>query len=272
MNTRHFFFAAIAGFGLTIASCGDSKTDGAAALTSFDACSCATVKDTNSEDYKKCKGLREQDAKFESDFQKCLLAHNSGMDTNQVKLVAPGTNILQAPVEGTYTVDAINSSVTWRGEKVTGKKHQGNVNLKSGTFTYAAGNLTSGEVVIDMNTIKVTGEDAGSAEKLAGHLKSDDFFGSAKFPEAKFVVVSSTPTEANKFSVKGNLTIKGITKEVTTVMTIAPSGNDQRINGAFIFDRSQFDVRYGSDTFFDNLGDDLIKNEVILTFDLKGKK
>ena len=53
---------------------------------------------------------------------------------------------------------------------------------------------------------------------------------------------------------------------------VGPNGSDVNIGGGLQFDRSQFDVRYGSDKFFDNLGDDLIKNEITIVLDLKGKR
>ena len=263
-------------FTILIAACGETKTDAPGqvkALTSFDACSCATVSDLNSEDYKKCKQLRDADPKFEADFQQCALAHKSGLDTNQVKFnTDPNNPNIRTTDDGTYNFDAATCKITWRGEKITGKKHSGSINVKSGSFTMSNGNIASGEIIIDMNTIKVVGEEAGSSAKLETHLKSDDFFGTSKFPEASFKVKSAVQKGKQNYEVDGTLTIKGISKEAKAVMTIAPNAGNAVLGGSLIFDRSQFDVRYGSDKFFDNLGNDLIKNEIILTFDLQAKK
>jgi polyisoprenoid-binding protein YceI len=268
------FFAAF--IGMIIASCSDSKTPENAqskALTAFDACSCATVSDNASEDYKKCKQLRDADPKFEADFQQCALAHKSGLDTNQVKFnTDPNSPNIRTTENGTYNFDAATSKITWRGEKITGKKHSGSINVKSGSFTMDNGNISAGEIVIDMNSIKVVGEEAGSSAKLETHLKSDDFFGTAKFADASFKVKSATQKSKQNYEVAGTLTIKGISKDASAVMTIAPNAGNAVLGGSLVFDRSQFDVRYGSDKFFDNLGNDLIKNEIILTFDLQAKK
>lgn len=271
-----FFITLISVVFLFAISCGESpKTDekASAALTSFDACSCATVQDNTSDDYKKCKQLRDADPKFEADFQQCALAHKSGLDTNQVKFnTDPNNPNIRSADNGTYNFDAANSKITWRGEKITGKKHSGSINVKSGSFTMENGNIASGEIVIDMNSLKVVGEDAGSAGKLETHLKSDDFFATAKFGDASFKVKSAVQKSKQNYEVDGTLTIKGISKDAKAVMTIAPNAGNAVLGGSLVFDRSLFDVRYGSDKFFDNLGNDLIKNEVILTFDLQAKK
>lgn len=255
---------------LIIASCGsDSKNS---PLKNFDACSCATVQDMNSEDYKKCKEFRS-DAKFEADYHRCKLAAASGIkDTSMITLqkASEATNLKSAEA-GSYSVTGSNSKITWYGEKITGKKHNGTIGMRSGTLTITDGKL-SGEIVLDMTSIVVDDQTGESKTKLENHLKSDDFFSTAKFNDAKYVITSSVATNAIQYDVKGNLTLKGITKEVPCNLVITPNTNDVNISGGFMFDRSQFDVRYGSDKFFDNLGDNMIRNEVVMVLDLKGKR
>jgi polyisoprenoid-binding protein YceI len=266
-NIFVFLFAIV-----ILAACDNSDNKAAgAALQAFDACSCATVKDQNSDDYKKCKGLREADAQFESSYQKCMLAQASGSDTNQVKLVS-ADNIKRADL-GAYIIQPSTSSLKWRGQKITGKKHEGTIAIKSGTIQIEGENIKGGEIIIDMPTLVDTDLEGESKTKLETHLRSDDFFGVDKHKEAKFVIKSATPKSTVQYDVVGDLTIKGITNEVKTSLVVTPNGTTgANIGGSIIFDRSLFDVRYGSDKFFDNLGNDLIKNEVIITFDLKALK
>ncbi len=261
-----------------LAACNNSAGDQAASganvpLASFDACSCVKVTDATSADFIKCRDLRRADPKFEADFQQCALAAKSGLDTNQVKLRkggdVPGALSIK---DGSFIFDGASSKVIWRGEKATGKKHQGSLNVSEGAIILAGGNISSGAISIAMNTIKVTGEDAASASKLETHLKSDDFFATQKHPSAKFEVISATAQSPQSFVVKGNLTIKGITKEATANLVVVPSGDNVVIGGSLMFDRAAYDVRYGSDNFFQNLGNDLIKDEIMLTFDLKANK
>jgi len=253
---------------LTIASCSNNNAN------KLDACGCASITDQNSEDFKKCKELRTADAKFEADYQKCKIASASGIeDTSKVSLNKGNTTGAIKPVEaGIYTIDPATSSIGWIGEKVTGKKHNGSVAVKSGSFKLENGVLKSGEIIIDMKSINdedLTGE---AKTKLETHLKSDDFFASAKHPEAKYVIKSATVKDNIQYEIVGDLTVKGITKEMPAKLVIAPNGTGASIAGAIVFNRAQFDVRYGSDSFFDNLGDEMIKDEVILKVLLKAKR
>ncbi len=155
------------------------------------------------------------------------------------------------------------SKVTWRGYKVTGE-HAGNINLKAGHLEFDKGKLTGGEFVVDMTTI-VTTDDLGDMKpKLEGHLKSDDFFGVETHPTAKLVITNAEPFNKNSYTVKGNLTIKGITKPITLVVSVF----EGRATATMKVDRSKFDVKYGSGSFFENLGDKMIYDEFDLVVEL----
>ena len=110
---------------------------------------------------------------------------------------------------------------------------------------------------MDMNTITNTDlEDASYNQKLVGHLKSDDFFGVEKFPTATFTITKTSPFSGKKALVEGNLTIKGHTEPIS--FEVEHTGD---VYVAVVeIDRSKFDVRYGSSSFFDNLGDKAIND------------
>jgi polyisoprenoid-binding protein YceI len=163
-----------------------------------------------------------------------------------------------------YTVDAKKSSVKWFATKVTGK-HNGSISLKSGEMTLKSGRIESGTFVIDMNTIVNEDlTDAGYNQKLVGHLKSDDFFGVATYPEAKLVITKSTEFKDNKAIVQGNLTIKG----KTNMITFDALKVGQNYQAKIVVDRSKYDVKYGSTSFFEGLGDKAISNEFTLEVNL----
>lgn len=165
-----------------------------------------------------------------------------------------------APIE---KVEVKSSSVTWVGKKVTGQ-HNGTIDLKSGYFNMEGDQIIGGEFVIDMTSITVSDLKAGSGkEKLEGHLKSDDFFGVANHPTSK-LVISSALKNGNTYTLSGDLTIKNITNPITFEMTM--KGNEAKAN--VVIDRSKFDVRYGSGSFFDNLGDKTIYDDFELTVNL----
>jgi polyisoprenoid-binding protein YceI len=259
------------GAALLLASCGESNQQ--QGLTQFDACNCATVEDMNSADYAKCKELRT-DATFEADYQRCKLAIKSGIsDTSKVTIQnADNATNLQAAGDGNYTLDVTTSSLTWRGENVVGKKHQGTILVKRGSVNISGGEIKGGEIVIDMNTLTNTDLSGNEKAKIESHLKSADFFDSAKYGEAVYTIVSGTKKNAINYNIVGKLTIKGITHDLNCTLVIAPNGDGINVGGGFVFDRSEFDVKFGSDKFFDNLGDNLIKDEVIMTVNLQGKK
>jgi len=168
----------------------------------------------------------------------------------------------------TYTVDAAKSTITWVGKKVTGS-HNGTISLKSGSLNIDGKNVTGGTFTIDMNSIK----DADGSEKLEGHLKADDFFGTAKFPTSTFIITKVTGSGAN-VTVFGDLTIKGITKPLSfpAVVTVNTDGTVSALAGKIVVDRTKYDIKYGSKSFFDSIGDKAINDDFELSVKLVAKK
>ena len=115
----------------------------------------------------------------------------------------------------TSKVNTEQSTIGWIGKKIGGQ-HEGSINVKSGSIELKRNNIIAGNFTIDMSTISCSDlKDAGYNQKLVGHLKSDDFFGVAKFPTASLVITKATSFKDNKASVTGNLSIKGKTEKIT---------------------------------------------------------
>jgi len=168
----------------------------------------------------------------------------------------------------TMDLNPEKSKVEWIGKKVTGE-HNGTVVLKSGKLMMMAEKIVGGEFVMDMGSI--TNTDIKSDDyraKLEKHLKSDDFFGVQKFPESKLVIKGSKKLKDGKLLVKGEISIKGITKPLEFEVDSHQHGNSYHMSGLIVIDRTQFDIKYGSGSFFDNLGDKTIHNNFELKFDL----
>ena len=155
------------------------------------------------------------------------------------------------------------SKLSWLGEKVTGQ-HTGSINLQSGWLNLQDNKIVSGEFNIDMSSIK----DAEGSERLEGHLKSEDFFGVEKYPTSKLVITGSTPFEKGTGLVKGNLTIKGVTNPIEFKATMQKVDEGTWFYSNIVIDRSKYNVRYGSGSFFDNLGDKTIYDEFKLKVNL----
>ena len=157
-----------------------------------------------------------------------------------------------------------SSKVVWKGYKVTGS-HEGIISITSGHLNFDKDVLTGGSFQIDMSTITVTDLEGEYKGKLEGHLKSDDFFGVTKFPSASLSFTKVESTGKNSYKVTGDITIKGKTETVSFDLSVY--GN--KANASLKIDRTKFDVRYGSTSFFDGLKDKAIYDEFDLVVDLE---
>jgi len=170
-------------------------------------------------------------------------------------------------------VDLSTSMITWKGYKPTGS-HNGTVAMQDADLLIEDGSLKAGEFTIDMNTIKVEdipADNEGNA-KLRGHLTSADFFDVATYPTSKFVITNVEKKEGNKVHVTGNLTIKDVTKSVTIpAMMSTANGVTTLESETFMIDRAEFNVKYGSKSFFDDLKDKFINDDMEMSFVVKTK-
>ena len=171
----------------------------------------------------------------------------------------------------TYNVSASKSSVEWLGEKVTGK-HTGTIAIQTGSLEVKNGKLVGGEFVIDMTSIKCTDLSGETAKKLEGHLNSNDFFGTESHKTAKLVITKVKSNGSGKYTVTGDLTIKGQTHSVTFDTTLNEASGKATAEATIKVDRTKYGIRYGSGSFFDNLGDKAISDEFTLTVKLEGTK
>jgi polyisoprenoid-binding protein YceI len=160
-------------------------------------------------------------------------------------------------------INAAASKITWTGSKVTGT-HTGNVALKSGALWVKDGQITGGNFVADLNTINDTDMEGEYKAKLEGHLKSPDFFDVTKFPEATFEVTSVTPgAEAGKVTIAGNLTLRGVTKNITFPATVTEAtATSAKASADFNVLREDWGIVYTG------MADDLISKEFNLKIEL----
>lgn len=176
-----------------------------------------------------------------------------------------GATVIAGPIDGEKKeVNTATSKVTWKAYKVTGS-HTGTITLKSGTLEFEGDKLTGGEFTVDMTTINTTDLEGGMKGKLDGHLNSDDFFATASNPTSTLIFTGIEASGKNSYQVTGDLTIKGITKPVTFDVSVYGS----KATASLKVDRAQYNVKYGSGSFFDNLGDKTIYDEFDLVVDLE---
>lgn len=163
-----------------------------------------------------------------------------------------------------YMVNTDESVIEWTGHKPTGK-HDGTINLESGVFTVNEGKIESGTFMITMSSLK----DSEGNAKLEGHLKSADFFEVETYPNAAFEVTGHEMVDG-KSMLSGNLTLKDVKNNVTFPVTTSNEGNTFTLTSEmFTIDRSKWNVKYGSKSFFDDLGDKFINNDIELKITVK---
>ena len=193
-----------------------------------------------------------------------LLVKTTKTDTTVEQ--APDQNIIKTRINGSglYTFDPSLSSIEWQGRKtfIENWVDSGVVNLKSGNITLDNNTISNTNIIVDMSSIKANKTGANSGEdKLSTHLKSADFFNIEEFPISQFALTGIVKNEElDSYTIKGDLTIKNITKSIEFPSVIYMSDNSIYLQADIPIDRSLFDVRFGSPSFFNDIGNQAIDN------------
>ena len=168
----------------------------------------------------------------------------------------------------TYTLETDASVMTWEASRIASSFHKGTIALQSGELLVDSNEYVGGNFVIDMT--KMT-EDNGN-ERVLSHLQNEDFFHVEAYPTSTFEILSVTLIEAQRYEVTGNLTILGNTHPLTFEAEIEETDSGLHSTAEFVIDRTQWGITYGSGSFFDDLGDKVIKDEIGFTLDLTFQK
>jgi polyisoprenoid-binding protein YceI len=165
-----------------------------------------------------------------------------------------------------YTVDTERSTIDWTAKKVGGG-HTGTVKIASGNLIYNGKALTKGSFLINLTSL--TSDNA----RVTTHLKSDDFFSAEKNPNAKFEITKVTAAGAERVNIAGILTIKGISHPISFPATVKTQKNIiVAVANGIRVDRTKYDIKFRSKTFFSEIGDKAIDDEFELNINLVAKK
>lgn len=188
-----------------------------------------------------------------------------------------------------WNVDASASKVEWVGTKVSGY-HTGEIPLRNGEILLRDGNVSGGKFVLDVANLTVSGpkgSDDAANKKLLGHLKSADFFDVQKHPEATFELTEVKPfsgetlkdtaddrqSEISEYTVvqpthtiSGNLTMKGVTKNIEFPAQITVNGGTVEAKAKFNINRKDWNIVYPG------MPDDLIKDAVHIGLLIRASK
>jgi len=189
-----------------------------------------------------------------------------------VNIVGPEIEEEPSLTNGIHPIDCTESRLEWSGRNLF-KKHFGTISISGGEITVKDGEVADGSVTLDMRTIKNCDlQDQEEKSLLIRHLKSDDFFHVEHFPTAGFqllecgVMVGATPGSPNYF-IKGKLSLKDVTKEISIPAIIVPGENGSiRAQACFDIDRTEWNVCYGSGKLFEKLGMHLVNDTISLEF------
>jgi len=154
------------------------------------------------------------------------------------------------------------SFLKWTGTQLSGKSHYGTLSFKSAGLKFSDNRLVGGSFVVDMTSLSVDDLTGKGKKSLEGHLKSDDFFSVSDFSVSELKINSVEKVSEHEYSATGNLTIKGYTHEAKVTFFIKKGSNN--MTAKLVFDRSKYNVRYGSGSFFEKLGDNLILDDIEL--------
>ncbi len=175
--------------------------------------------------------------------------------------VALGTTVVTAQ---TKEINATKSSINWVGKKVTGE-HSGTVNFQEGSLVFKGKKVSGGNFIVDMTSLTTTDLTGEWKQKLDGHLKSDDFFGTEKFKTATLKFTKVADKGNGVYTVTADLTIKGIANPVTFDLTVKGNVASTSLN----VDRTKYGIRYNSKNFFESIGDKAIYDDFELAISLQ---
>ena len=171
---------------------------------------------------------------------------------------------------GYYVMDNDNSSIKWTGRELSTKSHYGSLQMKNGSLTVNTDGTVNGIIKIDMTTIDCEDLQGRSKASLERHLRSDDFFSVESHPIATLTFKSEGGIGAgNKLAFNGDLEIKGISHPISFESEV--KNVDPKVSALvnMTFDRSKYNVRFRSGTFFQNLGDKLIYDDIEISVDIR---
>ncbi|HLP94234.1 MAG TPA: YceI family protein [Saprospiraceae bacterium] len=185
------------------------------------------------------------------------------------RTAAPDTSI-----NGLFTIT--EGVVNWSGAHTLNKDgHEGTITVENGEILVSQGQVKSGKVVLDMNSIGVTDiKDPGERKDLESHLKDADFFEVNKYPKAEFVFEEALSAKGDNFNtvLNGHLTMKG--KKVPLTIPVSLTLNAKSLQAespAFPINRTQWGVNFRSG-ILGTTRDKMIDDTVPLILKVAAKK
>lgn len=168
------------------------------------------------------------------------------------------------PIEANYELNTAESSISWSASRLVATPHVGTIPAISGTLSRENDTFTQGQFAFDMTAIT----EAKNNQDFLTHIKGDDFFAVNTFPTSTINLTKIEQQTENEYAVTGDLTIKDQTNQINFIAIINDTGNNLRATADFDIDRTKWGITFESGTFFQQLGDRAIKDEITYSLDL----
>ena len=172
--------------------------------------------------------------------------------------------------DGSYVLDVEASSLAWEAGKAVGATHDGTFGLNGGTVRVVDGQFASVELEINMEAIEVLDLEGDGKDNLEGHLSGEDFFDVENFPTAQFSLTSTGDAESvmSEMTIVGDLSMKDQIADQEVMVNVEDTDAGFDVMGSFELDRTRWGITFGSGSFFDNLGDNVINDVANMELDL----
>lgn len=128
----------------------------------------------------------------------------------------------KAPAATSWAVDAVHSNVKFTVTHLVISEVDGAFKVFDGTMTSEKEDFTDAKISFSVDVASVNTDN----QMRDDHLKSDDFFNAGKFNAMRFEGTSFKKISGNKYELKGNLTIRDITKPITFQVTYGGTVTD----------------------------------------------
>ncbi len=198
-------------------------------------------------------------------------------------LLAACANVGDAPEAETTTVEPItivdepafsgmplalnpdNTDIEWTAAKVT-RTHEGGFSAFSGAIYVDGESVTGLALSIDAASI------ISDTDRLTNHLKSDDFFDVAVFPEARFeatafeAIAEGTDETGATHTVTGTLTMRDHTNQIVFPASVVVNADSVSASADFLINRQLWGLAYPGQP------DDLIQDEVRLRLSMNAAR
>jgi polyisoprenoid-binding protein YceI len=171
-------------------------------------------------------------------------------------------------IKETYKVDVGKSQAFWTGRRLALAQH-GSIHIRDGALEVVDEILNTGHFTLDIRSIQVSDlMDPDEKIKLQNHLLSEDFFAAEQYPYAYFTIISTQADMDGSYRIDGDLTIKGITRPLSFDTQVEITRDWLKAAAHIIVDRTEYNMRFRSAKFYENLGDLLIYDDFILDVEL----